>query len=271
MRAKRTISAVLVQLSTVMCGTTHSQEMQDFVVESGADSPVCAAYARALNQARFPRPYCDRTFRQPLDAFSAVNITALTEDEIRQHYFTAEGLFMYGNTRHFSRKQTGAQRSDQEMARLLESESASAISSQRYMRENEKIPMYYFGSADVDNDAAAENLLFWKAHNIACGRDGIRTATNIAVLNGSGELDVDRTRLLFGPDEPRPKIMRTFPQLFQSMGIVQFEQRTYIDGFYLVQPPDSDTVQEKLGLAIFENGIRRRVCTFTFSAHDPED
>lgn len=175
-----------------------------FALTRGKGTPVCDAYVKRLNLTVFHQfPNCDRPENTEVPGFTKLNRIPLTSGEISRLYASAQSLVQFNDPAGFAKWRT-----DREKRGLYISPGNLydiAVREQAVRLELGQSPFYYQYEPriDIDNDGHADNVVVWKGTTNFCGAghgpadDPLLNPTYLMVLDGEGNLDVERTRRLF--------------------------------------------------------------------------
>lgn len=199
------VGFVLITLT----GLAQSQtRMYEFTLTAGAGTPVCEAYVERLNRSEFVNyPFCDRPEGSEPRGFSDLDRVPLSGAEVERLFDSVTGLLRFGDANYLQRL-----RESQQQRGL----GVSASDGPHFARENEAAvrrggqPLFYRFEPmiDIDNDGDDDDVVSWKQTGLTCGQtfspvnggreEAIRAGTHLVVLDAQGNLDVAKTKAIFG-------------------------------------------------------------------------
>lgn len=222
---------------------------RQFELVRGHNNPLCEVYAEGLNTTEFDEfPYCSRPQLPRELGFEQLSRTPLSNEQIASLYPAVEGLISHDDESHFYQSVSGqsARPKKYDLNRLVRTPQSDQQSALAVGRP----PLYYLISpdGDLDGDGRSDRLLVWRGGGAICGatyKNGPeRTATHVVVLGPDNRLDVVATRAMFtrysarpspsdkaAPSDQRSSSSGSFEAFANSMGVVRFKGRTYIDAF----------------------------------------
>lgn len=267
------VVAVAALVQSLALGQEHPRRYE-FVLEKGKGTEVCNAYVRRLNQETFTTyPFCDRPEDDSVPGFKRLHREPLPSSEIVRLFPSVEGLIRVGNPSEFDRPS----RTDPAVPESV----GIRKYAQRYAEEevsfiSRGLPRFYRFAPpiDIDNDGSADKVIVWKDTGRVCGAvytaKPVRTRTHMLLLDAHNNLDVARSRTIFGHPmgnlftykdrksgrQQTLDLSRTFRTVGDTYGTFVYQGKTYFDTFYggLGDLQNKRVGQTKLGdtLAVFK-------------------
>ena len=262
-----------------------------FELTQGADSAVCRAYLRRLNegdQANYP--FCDRPETGEDMGFVLLQRKPLTNDQLHDLAQRAHG-FMYSRDQdavelaNASRRKLGLRPQD----RLTQKNIADYVNKDIFVWQYDPL-------VDIDNDGRPDRLVVWRGYPVGGGLPGCGWTDKWSVVQGVTQMpffvdealtriDEKRTESIFGHPSggykifegtEAEKVVKQFRPIGTSIGIFKYQETYYFDTFFNSWGDFKGLrrtypwINSVLGVFVRKHGRTEQVCEYRWT-NNPND